>query len=94
MVKSELIQKLCNTFPNLLHHDLERIVNIVFDEITNIMIEKKRLQLRGFGTFSTKIRKARVSRNPRTGEQINTKKKIVPVFKMSKLIKLRLNKAI
>ena len=94
MVKSELIQKLCNAFPNLLRHDLERIVNIVFDEITNIMIEKKRLQLRGFGTFSTKIRKARVSRNPRTGEKINTKKKIVPVFKMSKLIKLRLNKVI
>ena len=94
MLKSELIQKLCHTFPNLLRSDLERIVNIVFDEITNIMIDKQKLQLRGFGTFSTKIRKARASRNPRTGEKINTKKKIVPVFKMSKLIKLRLNKTI
>ena len=44
MLKSELIQKLCHTFPNLLRSDLERIVNIVFDEITNIMIDKQKLQ--------------------------------------------------
>ena len=70
MVKSELVQKLCNMHPNILRKDLEKIVDIVFFEITEALCKGANIEIRGFGTYKTIIRKARIGRNPRTGEQI------------------------
>ena len=94
MVKSELIQELCNSFPSLLRRDLESAVDIVFNEIIVAMSQQKNCQFRNFGIFKTKIREAHQARNPKTGEKVDIKRKIVPIFKMSKFMKLELNKKV
>ncbi len=68
MIKSELIQKLAYEHPHLFHKDVERIVNVVFDEIIAAMARGDRVELRGFGAFSVKHRASRTARNPRTGQ--------------------------
>jgi|TARA_B100001059_G_scaffold224257_1_gene250129 integration host factor subunit beta len=75
----------------LYQRDVERIVNTVFDEITNAMANGDRVELRGFGAFSVKRRDARVGRNPRTGASVDVEEKHVPFFKTGKLLRDRLN---
>ena len=67
MIKSELIQKIAATNPHLYHRDVERIVNVIFDEIVDALSRGDRVELRGFGAFTVKHRAARQGRNPRTG---------------------------
>lgn len=92
MIKSELIQKLAQENPHLFQRDVERIVNTIFDEITTALARGDRVELRGFGAFSTKQRPARVGRNPRTGEAVQVEEKKVPYFKTGKELRERLNK--
>ncbi|MBT6534261.1 MAG: integration host factor subunit beta [Marinovum sp.] len=91
MIRSELIQIIADQNPHLFQRDVERIVNTVFDEITNAMANGDRVELRGFGAFSVKKRDARVGRNPRTGESVAVSEKHVPFFKTGKLLRDRLN---
>ncbi|AXI53762.1 Integration host factor subunit beta (plasmid) [Pseudoseohaeicola sp. NH-UV-7] len=91
MIRSELIQKIADDNPHLYQRDVERIVNTIFDEITNAMARGDRVELRGFGAFSVKKRDARVGRNPRTGETVQVEEKHVPFFKTGKLLRDRLN---
>lgn len=91
MIRSELIQKIADENPNLFQRDVERIVNTIFEEITDALANGDRVELRGFGAFSVKTRNARVGRNPRTGEAVNVDKKKVPFFKTGKLLRDRLN---
>ncbi|XAT61535.1 integration host factor subunit beta [Rhodobacteraceae bacterium Araon29] len=91
MIRSELIQIIADQNPHLFQRDVERIVNTVFDEITNAMANGDRVELRGFGAFSVKKRDARVGRNPRTGESVSISEKHVPFFKTGKLLRDRLN---
>ncbi|MBY6136179.1 integration host factor subunit beta [Leisingera sp. XS_AS12] len=91
MIRSELIQKIADENPHLYQRDVERIVNTVFEEVTNAMARGDRVELRGFGAFSVKKRDARVGRNPRTGETVNVEEKHVPFFKTGKLLRDRLN---
>ena len=84
MIKSELIEKITEENPHLFQRDIERIVSTIFEEITQAISSGKRVELRGFGVFSTNTQKARISRNPKTGEKINTPKKKTIHFKMSK----------
>ena len=91
MIRSELIQIITDQNPHLYQRDVERIVNIVFDEITNAMANGDRVELRGFGAFSVKRRDARVGRNPRTGASVDVEEKHVPFFKTGKLLRDRLN---
>lgn len=93
MIKSELIQEIAMQHPHLFQRDVERIVNTVFDEITNALAEGNRVELRGFGAFSVKQRDARVGRNPRTGEPVQVDAKRVPFFKTGKELRERLNGA-
>ena len=72
--------------------DVERIVGTIFDEIINAMAAGDRVELRGFGAFSVKKRKARLGRNPRTGEAVNVAEKHVAFFKTGKLLRDRLNR--
>ncbi len=94
MIRSELIQIITDQNPHLYQRDVERIVNTVFDEITNAMASGHRVELRGFGAFSVKRRDARVSRNPRTGASVDVEEKHVPFFKTGKLLRDRLNEKI
>ena len=91
MIRSELIQTIADDNPHLFQRDVERIVNAIFEEITNAMARGERVELRGFGAFSVKQRDARVGRNPRTGEAVDVDAKRVPFFKTGKLLRERLN---
>ena len=91
MIRSELIQKIADDNPHLYQRDVERIVNTIFDEITDAMSRGDRVELRGFGAFSVKKRDARSGRNPRTGEKVAVEEKHVPFFKTGKLLRDRLN---
>ncbi|WP_339861928.1 integration host factor subunit beta [Paremcibacter congregatus] len=91
MIKSELIARLVEANPHLYQRDVERIVNTIFEEITNALADGNRVELRGFGAFSVKHRPSRVGRNPRTGETVNVPEKHVPYFKTGKDLRERLN---
>ena len=91
MIRSELVQIIADENPHLFQRDVERIVNTVFDEITNALAKGERVELRGFGAFSVKKRDARVGRNPRTGESVSVEAKAVPFVKTGKLLRDRLN---
>lgn len=91
MIRSELIQKIADENPHLIQRDVERIVNTIFNEITNALADGNRVELRGFGAFSVKKRDARMGRNPRTGEAVKVDEKHVPFFKTGKLLRDRLN---
>lgn len=91
MIKSELIQKIAAANPHLYHRDVERIVNVVFDEIVDALAQGDRVELRGFGAFTVKHRAARQGRNPRTGDPVPVAEKFVPFFKTGKELRDRLN---
>jgi len=91
MIRSELVQTIADQNPHLFQRDVERIVNTIFEEITDAMARGERVELRGFGAFSVKKRDARVGRNPRTGEAVDVDAKSVPFFKTGKLLRDRLN---
>jgi len=91
IVKSKLLNQLSKNYPNFLKKDLQKLTDIIFKEIKNSLKKGERVELRGFGVFSTNIQKARISRNPRTGEKVNTPKKKTIHFKMAKDLFKKLN---
>ena len=91
MIKSELIQKIAIANPHLYQRDVERIVNVIFNEIIEALARGDRVELRGFGAFTVKRRAPRVGRNPRTGAAVNVEEKHVPFFKTGKELRDRLN---
>ena len=84
IVKSKLLKKLAADYPNFLKKDLEKFSNIILNEIKKALQRGDRVELRNFGVFSTKIQKARISRNPKTNKKIDTPEKKTIHFKMSK----------
>jgi integration host factor subunit beta len=91
MIRSELVNKLCHDFPDLSQREIELVVTGIFTEITAQLAKGGRVELRGFGAFSTRSRDARTGRNPRTGEQVAVDAKKVPYFKPGKEMRERLN---
>lgn len=91
MIRSELIQRLAEENKDLTLMEVERIVELFFSEITEQLAKGGRVELRGFGAFTTRSRDARMGRNPRTGEAVDIKAKKVPFFKPGKEIRERLN---
>ena len=91
MIRSELVKKLCDDNPTLAERDIERLVAVFFDEISNRLAAGGRVELRGFGAFSTRARDARTGRNPRTGDSVDVDAKRVPYFKPGKEMRARLN---
>ena len=91
MIRSELVQLLSDENPDLALRDVEAIVSTFFDEISARLAADGRVELRGFGAFSTRERDARTGRNPRTGEVVEVEAKRVPYFKPGKEMRARLN---
>ncbi|KKW92555.1 MULTISPECIES: integration host factor subunit beta [Sphingobium] len=91
MIRSELIQRLAEENPTLNLQEVERIVDLFFKEIVDRLSNGGRVELRGFGAFTTRARDARTGRNPRTGEQVPVDAKRVPYFKPGKEMRERLN---
>jgi integration host factor subunit beta len=91
MIRSELIDKLAAKNPGLATRDIEGIVDCFFEEVVAQLAHGGRVELRGFGTFSTRERDARTGRNPRTGAAVEINAKRVPHFKPGKEMRARLN---
>ena len=91
IVKSKLLRQLSQNYPNFLKKDLEKLTDIILKEIKKTLKRKERVELRGFGTWSTNVQKPRISRNPKTGEKVHTQKKIKIRFKMGKELFNKLN---
>ena len=91
IVKSKLLKQLSDNYPNFLKKDLEKFFNIFIAEVKQALKRGDRVELRGFGIWSTNIQKARISRNPRSGEKIQTPQKKTIHFKMAKELFKKLN---
>jgi integration host factor subunit beta len=91
MLKSQLIDKLAAEHSHLRHEDVEKVVNVVLEEIGEALKRGDRVELRGFGAFSLRKREARKGRNPRTGEPVKVPAKAVPFFKAGKELRARVN---
>ena len=91
MLRSELIARLADENPDLKAEDLEKVVGIILDKIADALANGDRVELRGFGAFSVRQRKARIGRNPRTGETVEVDAKAVPFFRPGKELRARVN---
>jgi integration host factor subunit beta len=91
MIRSELLQALARENPGLKADEIEKVVNTFFDEVAQRLAQGGRVELRGFGAFSTRSRDARQGRNPRTGASVSVPGKKVPYFKPGKEMRARLN---
>ncbi len=91
MIRSEMLAAMAADHPDLRSDEIEQVVEIFFDEIATRLAEGGRVEMRGFGTFSTRPRDARTGRNPRTGETVDVPAKRVPYFKPGKEMRERLN---
>ena len=91
IVKSKLLKQLTDNYPKFLKKDLKKFLDIFFKEVKQALHRGERVELRGFGIWSTHIQKARISRNPKTGEKVNTPEKKTIHFKMAKELFNRLN---
>jgi integration host factor subunit beta len=92
MIRSELVAAVTEMNPHLSQRDVERVVSTIFESITSALAQGRRVELRGFGAFSTRERESRVGRNPRTGEKVDVEAKRVPYFKAGKELRERLNR--
>jgi integration host factor subunit beta len=91
MIKSELVGRLAQRYPHLYHRDIERIVSTLLVEIAQALSDGRRVELRGFGVFSVKVRSSRTGRNPRTGQPVSVGQKRAPFFRTGKELRERLN---
>ena len=91
IVKSKLLKKIFENYPNFLKKDLEKFFNIILEEIKYSLKKGNRVELRGFGMWSTHVQKARISKNPKTGEKINTPEKKTIHFKIAKELYQKIN---
>ncbi len=91
MIKSELIAKLAAENPHLTQRDVERVVGVILDRMTDALVQGGRVELRGFGAFSVRSRPARAGRNPRTGAAVEVRAKAVPFVKHGQELRERRN---
>jgi integration host factor subunit beta len=91
MTRSDLIEKLSDQFSSLVIKDAELSVKNILDSMVNTLNQGQRIEIRGFGSFTTTKRPARIGRNPKTGEKVNVSEKIVPHFKAGKELKDRVD---
>lgn len=92
VTKSELIKRLAQRYPAFYYKDLSRIVELIFDEMALAMIDGKRIELRGFGSFAVRKREKRIARNPKTNEQLFLPERFTPYFRPGKELKQRINR--
>jgi Bacterial nucleoid DNA-binding protein len=84
ITKSDLCSRIAKKLENRFANEIKPIVDALFEEILEVLSEDRRIEIRGFGTFKIKHRKAKIGRNPRTGEAVAIPAHKVPVFKFFK----------
>lgn len=94
MTKSELIEALTRDQPHLAHRDVELAVKGLIDRMSGALAEGRRIEVRGFGSFSLHYRPPRIGRNPKTGESVALPGKYVPHFKPGKKLRERVNDSV
>jgi integration host factor subunit beta len=94
MTRSRLITELAREHQDLNEDTWEKIVGIIFEEITSALAQNRRVELRGFGAFTTRMRPARTGRNPRTGESVKVSDKWTPYFRAGKKLRERVNEPV
>tara|TARA_Y100001970_G_scaffold22173_1_gene25529 strand:+ start:3636 stop:3914 length:279 start_codon:yes stop_codon:yes gene_type:complete len=92
MNKSDLIQNLIKSNEFLSKNDIDHSINLILESIGDSLSDGGRVELRGFGSFSTRKRNKRISRNPKTGKSISVDEKNHPYFRASKSLKKIINK--
>jgi len=93
MTKSELVDIIAESYGEITRREAEVVVNTIFAAIGDALSSGDRVELRGFGSFTTKRRNARTGRNPKTGESVSVPAKIVPHFKPGKELRERVDQA-
>ena len=91
MTKRDLIEEVAQQYPRFSRRDAEVMVNAVFDSMTDALAKGERIEIRGFGSFIVKQRAAREGRNPRTGALVSVVAKRVPLFKVGKELRIRVD---
>ena len=91
IVKSKILKQLSDNYPNFIKKDLKKFTDIILSDIKQSLQLGNRVELRGFGIFSTNTQKARISRNPKTGEKVKTPEKKTIHFKMAKEMFKKIN---
>ena len=91
MTKSELIAQVAEKIPGGRKKDAEVIVNTIFDRMIEALADGDRIEIRGFGSFHLRQRKARLGRDPKTGAQVQVEEKKVPFFKAGKELRARVD---
>jgi integration host factor subunit beta len=91
VTKRDLIEEVAQQYPRFSRRDAEVMVNAVFDSMTDALAKGERIEIRGFGSFIVKQRAAREGRNPRTGAVVSVAAKKVPLFKVGKELRLRVD---
>ena len=92
MLKSELIQRIAAQNPHLYQLDIEKVVNAILGEMVDALRRGDRVELRGFGAFSVRLRGPHEGRTPRTGAAVPVAKKAWPYIKTGKDMRARLNR--
>jgi integration host factor subunit beta len=91
MTKRDLIDEVNKRFPHLSRRDSEVIINAIFDSMVEALAQNDRIEIRGFGSFVVKHRRARQGRNPKSGVLVSVAAKRVPFFKVGKELKELVN---
>ena len=91
MTKRDLIDEVNKRFPHLSRRDSEVIINAIFDSMVESLAQGDRIEIRGFGSFVVKHRRARQGRNPKSGALVSVAAKRVPFFKVGKELRLRVD---
>ncbi len=91
MTRSQLIQRLAQQHPYLVHDEVERVVKTIFEKISEALARGERIELRGFGSFTVRDHAPRVGRNPLTGETVHVAAKLRPYFRSGKELRRRIN---
>ena len=89
--KSEIIKKLANNYPNFLKRDLEKLINVFFNEMRDTLKRNERVELRDVFSLETKLQKSKIARNPKTNEKIYIKEKYSILLKTSKMWSKKIN---
>jgi len=93
MTKREIIDELLARRQNFSHREAETIVNAIFDAMTGVLTRGQRIEIRGFGSFAVKQRRARQGRNPKTGASVSVDAKRIPFFRAGKELRIEVNGA-
>ncbi|TLS66525.1 integration host factor subunit beta [Mariprofundus erugo] len=93
MTKSELVEMIAEQQQGITRREAEVVVNTIFSVIGDALAAGDHVELRGFGSFTTKARQARTGRNPKTGEAVEVPAKAVPHFKPGKELRERVDQA-